>query len=367
MKQTMKLSTRQIFWMLITMALGVTLLLTIEQTIRISRQDAWISVLFGGVISIWAVFVAVKLSSLFPNQTFVEYTQVLLGKWLGKAVLVLYFAQWYSVTGVILREFSELMNLIMPRTPTWAISCAMLLVVVYATALGIEVIGRCSEFIGPLAVFIVVIALLLSINNVNTERVLPIYTEIGFWKIIQGSIPSAGFIGQNVIIMMLIAFLPKPKGVMSKAIWGTFTAAILASCSSFFVIALFGITVPEKMWFPFYHLITVISVADFIQNVDIIFVLIWLASFFMRLSLIFFAASYGIAQFLKLTNWRKTMWVNAPIVFVISLLPRSILDSDWLYPILITQRFTLPILIIGIPLLLWIVAMIRARRASPQV
>jgi spore germination protein KB len=360
----MKLSKVQIFWMLTTHALGVAIMLILRQTIDISKQDAWISVLIGGGLCILIVFVAVKLSQMFPNQTFIEYIQGILGRKIGKVVLLLYFAQWYSVIGLILREFSELMKLTMPRTPTWVIILGMLLIVVYASSQGIEIIGRCSEFIGPIIIFIVLITLLLNLNNVELYRLTPVVSETGLVSIIKGAVPTAGFIGQNAIIIMLIAFMKKPKEGLSPALWGTALPSIIVALATITVIATFGPNLPSHMWYPYFRLIRVISVADFIQNVDIIFIVVWLTSVFMRLVIFFFVVSYGTAQFLKMNNWKKMVWVNAPIVYIISLLPRSIAMSDILYPVLITQRITLPVLLVGIPLLLLIVASIQNRNSA---
>lgn len=360
----MKLSKVQIFWILTTHALGVALMLTLRQTIDISRQDAWISVLIGGALCLLIVLIAVKLSQMFPNQTFIEYTQEILGKKIGKAVLLLYFAQWYSVIGLILREFSELMKLTMPRTPTWVIILGMLLIVVYATYQGIEVIGRCSEFIGPIIIVIVFITLFLNLNNIDLSKLTPMIIETGLGSIVKGAIPTAGFIGQNAIIIMLIAFMTKPKEGLSPALWGTILPSFIVALATLTVIATFGPNLPSHMWYPYFRLIRVISVADFIQNVDIIFIVVWLTSVFMRLTLLFFVASYGSAQFLKIKNWKKMVWINAPIVYLISFFPRSIAVSDILYPIYITQRITLPVLLFGIPLLLLIVGKIRKKKGG---
>ncbi|MFJ5761185.1 endospore germination permease [Neobacillus sp. NPDC093182] len=358
----MKLSKVQIFWMLTTHALGVAIMLILRQTIDISRQDAWLSVLIGGGLSIFIVFIAVKLSQIFPNQSFIEYIQEILGNKIGKVVLLVYFVQWYSVIGLILREFSELMKLTMPRTPTWVIILGMLLIVVYATYQGIEVIGRCSEFIGPIIIFIVLITLFLNLNNVDFYKLTPIISETGLLSIIKGAVPTAGFIGQNAIIIMLIVFMKKPKESLFPALWGTALPAVMVSLATLTVIATFGPNLPAHMWYPYFRLIRVISVADFIQNVDIIFIVVWLTSVFMRLAIFFFVASYGSAQFLKIKNWKKMIFINALIVYIISLLPRGIVMSDILYPVFITQRITMPVLLFGIPLLLLIIAKIRKRK-----
>ncbi|KQX64684.1 MULTISPECIES: GerAB/ArcD/ProY family transporter [unclassified Paenibacillus] len=358
-----QLSANQIFWLMTTMAVGVALLLTIGQTIAISHKNAWISMLICGGICAWAVYAAAKLSQLYPNQSFVEYSQLILGKWLGSFVVLIYFAQWYSVTGVIMRELTNRMNLIMPHTPSWVIIAGILAVVVYAVSQGIEVIGRCAEFIGPLIIFIVFLTLLLSLNNWRTEYILPVFKDIPLMPLLKGALPPAAIIGQNVILIMLIKFMPNPKPGISAAVIGTFVASLLVALTTLFVITTFGPHMPAKMWYPYFEIIRVISVVDFIQNVDVIFVVVWLASVFIRLSVIFFAACYGMGQFLKLKNWKNILWFNAPIVFIIALLPRNIMESDYYYPKYFTEMFTLPILILGIPSLLWIIGTLRTKKS----
>ncbi|MFC5449930.1 GerAB/ArcD/ProY family transporter [Paenibacillus aestuarii] len=356
-----QLSATQIFWIMTTMAVGVALLLTIGQSIGIANKNAWISVIICGFLCVYAVFAASKLSQLYPNYSFVEYTQVILGKWLGRLVVLIYFVQWYSVTGVIMRELTNRMNLIMPRTPSWVIIAGILAVVVYAVSQGIEVIGRCAEFIGPLIIFIVILTLLLSVNNWRSEYIMPVFKDLPLNPIIHGALPPAAIIGQNVILIMLFKFTSNPRAATKAAVAGTALASLMVTITVVMVITTFGSSMSAKMWYPYFELVRVISVADFIQNVDVIFVVVWLASVFIRISVIFFAASYGMGQFLKLKNWKHILWVNVPIVFIIAQLPRSIMESDYFYPKYFSEFFTLPILIIGIPTMLWIIGAIRAK------
>ncbi|REE87472.1 spore germination protein KB [Paenibacillus taihuensis] len=357
-----QLSANQIFWIMTTMAVGVALLLTIGQSIGIANKNAWISVIICGFICAYAVFAASKLSQLYPKQSFIEYSQVILGKWLGRLVVLIYFVQWYSVTGVIMRELTNRMNLIMPRTPSWVIILGILAVVVYAVSQGIEVIGRCAEIIGPVIIFIVILTLLLSLNNWRTEFILPVFKDIPPIPILEGALAPAAIIGQNVILIMLFKFTPNPDSARKAAVAGTATASLLVTITVVFVITTFGPFMPAKMWYPYFELVRVISVVDFIQNVDVVFVVAWLASVFIRISVIFFAASYGMGQFLKLKNWKHVLWVNVPIVFILALLPRNIMESDYFYPKYFTEMFTLPILILGIPTLLWLLGVMRRNR-----
>ena len=86
----MKISGRQIFWMMFTFEVGQSLLLVIPATIRTAKQDAWISILIAGDRGC-SYFLATTLGSLYPKQTLIEFSQTILGKWLGKLLLIPYF------------------------------------------------------------------------------------------------------------------------------------------------------------------------------------------------------------------------------------------------------------------------------------
>ena len=91
MRNSMKISGRQIFWMMFTFEVGQSLLLVILATIRTAKQDAWISILIAGGIGVALTFLATTLGSLYPKQTLIEFSQTILGKWLGKLLLIPYF------------------------------------------------------------------------------------------------------------------------------------------------------------------------------------------------------------------------------------------------------------------------------------
>src|SRR5690349_4249085 len=145
----MVISGLQIFWIIFSMQMGEGVLLTISPTISESQQGAWISVLIAGGFGVLLALIATKLSLIHPNQTFIEYSQTILGKWLGKIILVPFLIHCYTAFAGILRHFSEIVLMVLlPRTDMSLVILYMLLVVIYVTYQGIEGIGRCSEFIG---------------------------------------------------------------------------------------------------------------------------------------------------------------------------------------------------------------------------
>ncbi|WP_217582086.1 GerAB/ArcD/ProY family transporter, partial [Lysinibacillus sp. GbtcB16] len=133
----MKISGHQLFWLIFTMEFGMTALFTVSNPVFLAKQDAWLSMIFASLVSLCTTFVAVKLSLLYPEQTFIQFSQSILGKWLGIIILIPYFFMWISVTGIILREYADFVFLaLFSSTPLWVIILIMLGAVLYVTCSG---------------------------------------------------------------------------------------------------------------------------------------------------------------------------------------------------------------------------------------
>ena len=144
------------------------------------------------LICLFTTFVAVRLSLLYPEQTFIQYTQSILGKWLGKIILVPYFLMWVFVTGIILREYADFVNAaLFISTPLWIVILIMLGAIVYVTySGGLRSISRCSEIIGPISVLSGIVVILLSVKDWNWLRILPVYSNSGLLPIVKGGLIS---------------------------------------------------------------------------------------------------------------------------------------------------------------------------------
>ncbi|WP_307410033.1 GerAB/ArcD/ProY family transporter [Neobacillus ginsengisoli] len=362
----MKISGSQIFWMMFTFEVGNSLLLTLSSTIRTAKQDAWISMVIAGLVGVAITFLATTLGSLYPNQTMIEFSQTILGKWLGKLMMILYLLLWYPAIGIITREFGDFMiTALFHKTPLWVIVfTAMLLLIFIMYQGGIEGIGRLSEIVGPMILLMITILIILNLGNMNWHYMLPIYQDSGWLPILKGSYPPmASFFGEPVMMTMFVFFMDKPDQASSRAMWGIGLAVSMVTIGTLAVIFTFGPVLPSRLLFPFYNMSRVISVMEFIQNVDILIVIIWFFSIFIKLALYMFLACYGTAQWFHLKDWRKVVWLLAPISFVMAVSIKNIQIFAQYFDKFYMLPFVFPVNMIGIPLLLLVVGWIRRKYA----
>jgi spore germination protein KB len=364
----MKISSRQMFWIVAILEFGMTLLLTQSTTIEAAKQDAWISYAVSGFLAVIITFISGKLSLLYPNQTFIEYSQTILGKWLGKLIVIPYFLQWFLIMGVILRQSSEFIRMVLFRnTPLIVIVLLMLYLMTFVTYRGnIEAIGRCSEVFGPVIIVITIITLLLSFSNVDLKGILPIFVDSGWKTTLTSSLTPLSFFGEASIIMMLIKFNKDPKKGVSSSILAVGLISIFIMIITIETIMVLGPTLASRLWYPYFEMVRFISLMEFLQNIEIIVAVVWILSIFIKLSTYLFITTFGIAQWLNLKDWRKMIWFAIIILIPISLYFPNIDSVSIEFPNKIWMPFILPINMVAIPFSLWIIGAFRKKKKERQ-
>ena len=85
-----RITTPQTAVIIINFILGTGLLtLPRSSTEKVHTPDVWISVILGGIITIIAGVIMVKLSQQFPEKTFYQYINEIVGKWVGSYLVSL--------------------------------------------------------------------------------------------------------------------------------------------------------------------------------------------------------------------------------------------------------------------------------------
>ncbi|MFF2482401.1 endospore germination permease [Paenibacillus sp. NPDC058071] len=362
----MRISGKQLFWLVFSIEIVLTMLYSVSAAITEASQDAWMSMIFAGLLGLGIVFLIVKLSMRYPRQTFVQYSQTILGKWMGRVVIIPYFVMWMYLNSMALRNSADFVYLaLFTKTPLYVIMATLIVLVVYVVFTGgIVGIARCGELLGPIILVVILGTCMLSVNHLDWHQLTPVFADSGWMGIMKGTIPAVAFYGDVIMFTMIFTFLSNPKQAMSKTMWGMALSAILVLIATMMVIMTFGSDLSARMWAPFFGMTRFVSVLGFIQNVDILVVVIWLFSAFIKLSLFLFVTAYGTAQWLNIKNWRNMIWVLVPVIFVLALLPQNAIAPVKEYVQQYWTPYAIPINVVGIPLLLWLVSVIRGKSSQ---
>ncbi|MFB5195830.1 endospore germination permease [Neobacillus sp. KR4-4] len=363
----MKLSGTQLVWIIVTTETGAMIGLRITPAIQVAKQDAWLSMIIGGIIGVSLTFLVVHLCTLHPNQTLFQFSQALLGKWLGRLIVLPYLVSWYILTAVLLRAFADFIHLILlNRTPLWLIILLSIGLVTYLSyTSGITGIGRFCELVGPLIIFTMIVSFILIVQNLKLHNLLPFYADSEWMNILKGSIAPAYWFSGPFVLLVIVSFVQNTKKVLSKSILGVGITIFVIFTATLIVLLVFGPNLSTKLRFPYFSAVRTIDILNFIQNADIFLMFIWIFGVIAQASLYFFIASYEMANWINVKDWRKIIWFGAPAIAIITILipgvsAFTLFDEFW-------TAVVFPVCGIGIPLFLWTLSAVKKKAYEKKV
>ncbi|SDN50896.1 spore germination protein KB [Paenibacillus sp. yr247] len=356
----MKLSGSQLVWIIVTEVCAI-IGIRISPAIVISQQDTWLSILVGGVIGAALTFLVVHLSILHPNQTLTQFSQSLLGKWLGRMIVLPYLVAWYLFCAGLLREFPGFLQpVLIDRTPLWIMILLLLSLMISLTySSGITGIGRCCEIIGPVIIFVLIVSFILNVGNADWHQLLPVFSDTGWVNILKGSLGPAFWFPGPFTLLVIIAFMQNPRKALSKSLLGVGLTVFMVFIATLMVLMVFGPNLSAHLRFSYFMYVRTIDILNFIQSVDVFFMFIWIFGVTAQLSLYLFVVSYEMANWFNVKDWRKMIWFSASAIFIIAMLiPNETAftsyDKFW-------TSVIFPVCGIALPLILWIISVVKKK------
>lgn len=322
-----------------------------------ANQDMWIAELLSGVYTIIICAPILYLSSKFPGMTPVEYSEKILGRFLGKITGMIFIAFLSFICLLDLLIMSEFLgSAVIPETPVYATMLFMLVTCAYAIYKGVEVIGRIAEIFVPFIILTIIVFILLSVKDMDFKVFLPILADSSFLKINFAAFSTASRFYDILILCMAIPNL-KNKGDQNKVFFISviiivlFLVAITVS-----VYAVLGVKQAEYANYAFFTFTRQIDVFDFIQRIESINVVAWVIGIFIKYSIYVYFVTTGMASIFKVKSNKYFIIPVSAILFAIGLFTKmlksvvanSIVSYKVLPNIAFVVEFVIPLILLVI-------------------
>ncbi|QPA33192.1 GerAB/ArcD/ProY family transporter [Thermaerobacillus caldiproteolyticus] len=310
-----KISAMQMGIMMYPTITATAILLVPAITARYAKQDMWLSPFWASLIGFLTVYIAVQLHHLYPQKTLIEYSEDILGKFLGKAIGFIFLFFYLHANGIIIREYGEfVVGNFLSHTPLVVVMGSMILVCSFAVRSGVEVIGRLAEVIVPVVIILILTNIILLIPDMKVENMFPIM-EKGIMPSLMGAIIPQGWFTEFLLIAFLLPYVDdRNKGKK----WGMISVtAVMLTLSLINIAVLFvlgGIT--SRFLYPAFSAVRYVSIADFLEHIEAIVMALWVAGVFVKIAVFYYALVLGTAQWLNLSDYRP---ITFPIGFLLLL------------------------------------------------
>jgi len=261
----------------------------------------------------------------------------------------------------MIREVSSTISgtLLLKTSPEF-ITIAIFITCVYAVKKGLEVIARTNVLNLVLIYLAMFTVLFLLIKDLHIEFLTPVLSK-GIIPVVKDSVSPAGWFGEVLSIAFLMPNINKPKEVMKFSLlailWIALTLMVLVAVN----IMIFGPQFSSIMTYPSLQAVRYININNYIQRVDIIFLVPWIMSNYIKICVFFYLTVQITSRWLKIEKPKTLVLPIGTILFSLSLtlFKGSVdliefLEHAWGF-------YSLPIEL-GIPSLLLLIELLRGKR-----
>lgn len=304
--EKIKINAYQLFVLICMFEMGSALVVGLGSSVK---QDDWLAILLGLAGGLLLFLVYHKLYVFYPNLPFTSYVQKITGKFVGRIIAFLYIIYFIYIASRVLRDFGELLvTSSYEKTPLFMISTLMMLTIMYAVYKGFEVIARVGEMFFILVYFLAVSGFVLVFVSglIHFSNLLP-FLENGIKPILKTVLTETLTFpfGEMVVFSMFLPYLNDSKMARKVGMGAMVLSGINIAITMAINVAVLGPDIFTRSAFPLLSTISKIEIADFIERLDVLFMLYLVLGGFFKVTIFFYAATLGIRDLFGFPDQRQ--------------------------------------------------------------
>ncbi len=356
-----KISSRQATLLMAITIMATAILFLPSISTQQALQDAWISVIIATVNGIIISLIVVTLMKRFPKQTIIQYSEEIMGKFIGKIIGLGYIWFFLSTNAIIVREFGDfLVTAFMPNTPLIVFNSMLIILAILAVRSGLEPLGRLNEWIFILNSFILIFLIVMVLDEINLGNLQPVL-EGGITPALKGAYTPTSWFGEIITLSMIFPFLTQPQKGYRIAFGAHIIVGTFLFLGAIQTIGIFGPELMSRFKFPIIQTARLVSIGDFFERIEALVMVIWVGGVFVKVSVFHYVTVMAAAQWFNLKDYRVLV---IPLGILNVILSIHLFEgvADLLEFLSITFAvYALSTFEVGIPLLLLLTALIRGK------
>lgn len=283
------------------------------------KNDTWIIVISGFLVSIPIVFMYSAIVKRFPGMSLIEINNAVFGRVLGKIFSALYML-FFSVhlifytndVGTFVKGF------LLPKTPMALIIFMFVFICAWAVRNGARSFTRYSAMFCAVTITVILITVILLVKNINVENILPVFSQPVKSYLIGTHIMAIIPYCDIFVFFMMAPELSEPDKFGKSLFKGLIVGAAVMLLIVLRDIFVMGGTV-VKYLSPSFEVLRLIDVGDIITRYEILYAVILIALIFFSSSVYYYAITTGISRFFGLSSDKILINIIGVFIFLFGL------------------------------------------------
>ncbi len=281
-----------------------------------AAQAGWVSPIVSVIPFIGLILIIDSLMKKYEGQSMSGVIENIMGKYLGKLVLVIYLLWAILLAALFTRYYVErLTSSIYPNINNNVLILLTLIPIAYILRSGFTVIARMCEILLPAMLFMMAIFLLA---RIRPDNVTPVY----FNDIIP--IVKASFGSTAILSYLFLLFFIGDRVVNMKSFRFFGYVATYINISSlmlviFIAIGVLGNSVVQRAPMPVLVTVKQVSLMDTIENIEAIIIAIWIFADFALISSLFVVPLNLVKSIFKLSDAKPLINIYAILLYFLAM------------------------------------------------
>lgn len=324
-----KVSHIQVRGLLISTIIGVGVLSLPNTLAKLLDKDGWLSIVITGLLLIPLIIVIDQIFKLHPGKNFFEIGREVFGSIIFTIYLIS-FSIYFIVSGsFIVRNLGELVKaFLLPTTPIEMIIAIFIITASYIAIYEIDIIARMGYLTYPITILFVVALIILALPTAKFSNILPLF-QSNFKKLPNGIMESLFSFTGFEMLLFTIPYVEERDKVLKSSLIAIGVVTLIYFSLFLITLTQFSIEQIKRQSFPILMVAKLIDLPGaFLQNLDNIFMTIWVVVVFSTMGATYFGAGKVISKVFKLKSHIVPVFVLAPLIYFISLMPQNIVQLN---------------------------------------
>lgn len=355
MRVKSRISSVNLFFLLVQTMIGVGLLSLPHQTHDAAGSDGWISILISGFFIQLIVLLIWLLCRNFPNLTLFDFSKVILGKMLGTVLNFIYIIYLLTMICYIFIIYADtLKRWILPETPGWVLLLIFFILLIYGSICNIKNVVSLFSLLFIFILFLFFITFLVyGYPYIDVRYLFPTGSS-GGWNILKSTSDSMiSFIGFETLLIYF-AFIKQSKTI--SALKGVFLAVLFVTIFLTYIVILSTVMLsPEEIKITPEPVLYILSAMEIriLSRLDLIFLSFWGLIVFTTIISYSFSASMGISKLIRIKH-KFAVILSGTFVLIVSIIfyyMEITLLEKWLKHLSLIFGIIIPILLLLITII----------------
>jgi spore germination protein len=320
------LSPRQVTLLILGFGIGGGILTLPSLAAEVLGASGWLLVLALGVLYTGSAWLVARLAAKFPEETIIEYSPRLLGKWLGFLFNLVFIVHLILIIPVNIRILQELVNYsLLPGAPIWFVSGSYLLVLTYGATRPVDQIAQVNELLIEIALSIGLFVVFTAFQHFEPLHLRPLLSkdQIHLDKIEQ-LIGMTFSYGSIPVVSMIVPYIRQPQQVTKATVKAVSLLTLVYTIFTVVTLGVFGYKEALKLSWVGLELAKSVNVqAVILQRLDLILIVSWISALYTTGLIASYLVGSALGQLFGSRKGTAFIWGLVPVVYYLSILLKN--------------------------------------------